>query len=136
VTPAGADLGSEARTDLTFTASGRALRPLAPVHIRARRAANGDIALTWIRRARQGGDSWTVEEVPLAETAEAYRLQVMDGAVVKRTVDLTSPAYLYPTSAWMTDFGGAPSTLSIRLAQVAPGFGAGIWRAITLPIET
>lgn len=136
VTPAGSDIGSPARSDLTHAATGRALRPLAPVHVRARRAANGDIALTWIRRTRQGGDSWTVEEVPLGETSETYRLQIMSGTAARRTVDVSTASYVYPAALQVTDLGGPPSTLSIRLTQVAPGFGAGVWRSITVGIET
>jgi hypothetical protein len=134
ITPIGHDVGSAARTDQTHAVGGRALRPLAPVHVRARRQTSGDIALSWIRRTRVGGDSWAVEEVPLGETAEQYRLQVLSGAVVKRTVSVPSPGYLYPLAAQIADHGILPSTLIVRIAQVAPGFGVGVWREVTLTV--
>jgi hypothetical protein len=135
ITPIGQDVGSTARTDQSHVVGGRALRPLAPVHVRARRQGTGDIALSWIRRTRVGGDSWAVEEVPLGETAEQYRLQMLSGAIVKRQVSVSSPGYLYPLAAQLADYGTSPSTLTIRIAQVAPGFGVGVWREVTLTVS-
>ena len=45
------------------------LRPLSPCQARAKRQG-GDVLFTWIRRTRLGGDSWDVEEVPMAEERE------------------------------------------------------------------
>ena len=50
---------------LTVTPGDTALKPLAPVHVAARRAGDG-IHISWIRRTRIDGDGWGIE-VPLGE---------------------------------------------------------------------
>ncbi len=85
VIAAGRDHGDPAAVALTATPQATALRPLAPVHLRARRTGDG-VTFTWIRRTRRDGDSWDAIEVPLGEASEAYELDVLDGATVKRTL--------------------------------------------------
>ena len=57
-------------------ARGASLRPLSPVHPRAREKPDGGIELRWIRRAR-GAWGWRSEvETPLAEHEERYRVGI------------------------------------------------------------
>ncbi|MCP1337271.1 baseplate multidomain protein megatron [Futiania mangrovi] len=115
----------------TFAAFG--LRPLSPVHLRARRdPATGDIAFGWIRRTRLGGDSWE-GEVPLAEEREVYRLEILSGATPVRIVETATPTWSYPAAAQTADFG-APvgGALTVRVAQVSALFGPGLGRTATL----
>jgi hypothetical protein len=119
------------KADLTVRGVG--LRPYAPVHLRAERAG-GDIALSWIRRTRRGGDAWSSAEVPLAEDTEAYVVRVLDGAAVKRTIDATSPAATYDAAAQAADFGGAISTITFDVAQVSAQWGVGPRTAATLSL--
>jgi hypothetical protein len=58
----------------TAVANGRAITPLAPVHGRARREANGDIYLNWVRRSRL--DLGWVDGVDqlMVEDREAYHV--------------------------------------------------------------
>ena len=37
---------------------GVGMRPLSPVHLRARRLGDGSVEVAWIRRTRLGGDGW------------------------------------------------------------------------------
>ncbi len=61
----------------TAVANGRAITPLAPVHGRARREANGDIHLNWVRRSRL--DLGWVDGVDqlMVEDREAYHVQLL-----------------------------------------------------------
>lgn len=61
----------------TAVANGRAITPLAPVHGRARRQANGDIHLNWVRRSRL--DLGWVDGVDqlMVEDREAYHVQFL-----------------------------------------------------------
>jgi hypothetical protein len=61
----------------TAVANGRAITPLAPVHGRARRQANGDIHLNWVRRSRL--DLGWVDGVDqlMVEDREAYHVQLL-----------------------------------------------------------
>ena len=120
---------------LLGTAGGRGLKPLSPVHLRAVREAAGDIRLTWIRRTRVGGDDWSGEDVPLGEEAERYRLEILvDGSVV-RTANVAEPAFRYALADQVADLGAAPAALHVRVAQVAPGLGPGIWRDEVVPVR-
>ena len=53
------------------------LRPLSPAFGRLVSVGAGTV-LHWIRRTRQGGDSWTGLDVPLGEEAEFYKIEITD----------------------------------------------------------
>lgn len=128
VGPASRPLDDPAYLDASHAFSGLGLRPYAPVHLRGRRdPATGDWTLSWIRRTRLGGDSWEGLEVPLAEEAERYRLEILaaPGGAVLRTVELTEPSYLYTAAAQTSDFGAPQWNIPMRVAQVSPVYGPG-----------
>ena len=74
------------------------------------------------------GDSWETVEVPLGEDEERYRLEVLDapGGDPVRTVEVTSPAFLYTAAMQTADFGSAQWNVSIRVAQISPSYGPGV----------
>ena len=74
---------------LSTTIQTNALLPYSPVSLKAKRQAGG-IVFTWIRRTRIGGDAWSVMDVPLSETSEAYLVEVMNGSVVARSATVTA----------------------------------------------
>ena len=118
------DHGDPAVAQLDATVSGRALTPLAPVHARARRTAAG-VEIGWIRRTRQQGDNWDVVEVPLGEASESYRVEILDGTTVVRSVAVSLPAFTYAAAEEIADFGAAQSFLDLRIAQLSASVGAG-----------
>ncbi|MGS4948040.1 phage tail protein [Meridianimarinicoccus sp. RP-17] len=121
---------------LTRTHTGRDLMPYAPVHLRAVTVADG-IALSWVRRTRLGGDLRDdTGTVPLAEAAEAYELDILDGpgGTVLRTLTSDIPSVLYPSAQIAADFGSAPATLSVSLCQISEAVGRGLPRTTTLEI--
>ena len=103
-------------------------RPFAPAHIRGRRAANGDVQMSWVRRARLGGDAWRAEDPPLGETEERYRVEILAAGALKRQFVVTMPACLYPSADQIADFGAPPSALTVRIAQWSPRYGYGQMR--------
>lgn len=108
-----------------FTFTDNWARPFAPAHLRARRDSDGAIAVTWVRRARMGGDSWASGDVGLGEESEHYRLEILSDGAVKRTVEVLSPAYIYPVSDQIADFGSPISVLGVRVMQMSLRYGAG-----------
>ncbi|MBI3672356.1 MAG: glycoside hydrolase/phage tail family protein [Rhizobiales bacterium] len=100
------------------------LRPLSPSQLRAR-LDGGDVVFSWIRRTRIDGDSWEVAEVPLGEDGEAYALDVLSGATVKRSASVVTPAYRYAAADIATDFGAMPADFTLRIAQVSATYGRG-----------
>ncbi|WP_316359515.1 glycoside hydrolase TIM-barrel-like domain-containing protein [Devosia sp.] len=99
--------------------------PLAPVHLRARRAANGDVAISWVRRSRADGDGWGSADSPLEHVPEGYRLTIFDGATAVRSFDTGGPAALYTSSEQGSDFGAPPGDFAFTVAQLSPVLGAG-----------
>jgi hypothetical protein len=119
----------------TFTPNGRGLMPFAPAQLRMRREANGDLALRWLRCDRSlSADSWVLTDVPMSEASEAYDLEILNGAVVVRTVSgLGSPAFIYTATMQNADFGGPVTSLSVRIYQIgALGRGAPHFETLTI----
>ncbi|ADZ71342.1 baseplate multidomain protein megatron [Polymorphum gilvum] len=122
--PQGRSLDDPASLGLSHAASGRGAQPLSPVHVRARRTAAG-IVLAWIRRSRIGADGWEQLEVPLGEAAEAYEVDVLDGAAVLRTLRATTPEVLYPAAEELADFGAPVANLTVAVVQLSETAGRG-----------
>lgn len=120
--PAGGPPAGSAMTQVSAVWSGRALRPLSPTHLRTRLAA-GDLQLTWIRRARVGGDVWD-GEVPLGEGAERYRIRVLDGAAVLREVEVSAPAFTYTAAMRAADAPSGAAKIEVSQGGALYGWGA------------
>ena len=117
------DHGDPAAVTRTVTPSATVLMPLAPVHLSARRTADG-VHLAWIRRTRLDGDAWGAEP-PLGEEREAYEIDVLAGAAVARTLSATSPAALYAAADEQADFGSPQASLSLRIHPLSATVGRG-----------
>ena len=109
--------------------------PWSPCQVKARRTDAGDVAIRWIRRARDDAGRWTGLEVGLDEERQAYRVEILDGSSVVRTVECEAASFDYDLTAQTADWGGAaPSPLTIRVAQVSPRYGAGFAATATFNI--
>jgi hypothetical protein len=129
--PASRDLGSPHYLDVDHTFTGEGLKPLSPVHVRGTRASD-DLAITWTRRTRLGGDSWDATEVPLGEDEERYEIDILDGPNVMRTLTATSPSTTYTATDQTTDFGAPQSSISLRIYQLSTTRGRGTPREAVL----
>lgn len=109
-----------------FSAGIRAETPLSPVHIRGERQAAGNIRLIWVRRGRIEADNWDGTEIPLDEPQERYRLELLDGGSVRRSVEVTEPAFTYPAADEIADFGASRPSLSLRVRQLGRAVPLGI----------
>ncbi len=102
------------------------LRPYSPTEVRGAKLASGDIAITWIRRTRIGGDDWDQVEVPLGEANEAYEVDIYNGATVVRTLSAVTGAVTYSAVEVAADFGGpAPNPLNVAVYQLSATRGRG-----------
>ncbi|SNT76859.1 hypothetical protein SAMN05444959_1333 [Paracoccus seriniphilus] len=102
----------------TFTPEGAGLRPFSVAHVeepwRTPRTP-GDLTIRWTRRSRVlAADSWGGLEVPLEEELEAYEVEILDGATVKRVLSTTTASAVY-TAAQQTADWGAPKTVTLTL---------------------
>jgi hypothetical protein len=123
--PAGRDLADRSYAAATHAFTGRGLIPLSVAHVRGERAGSGDIALSWRRRTRIGGDNWDAAEVPLAEDTERYEIDILDGAAVVRTMTSATPECLYAEADQIADFGSAQESLAVAVYQMSAAYGRG-----------
>jgi hypothetical protein len=124
VVAASRDHGDPFAVAMQMTPGATALRPYAPVHLKAERGAGG-VTFTLIRRTRIDGDSWETLEVPLGESGERYEIDILDGATVKRTLSGDAPTLLYANADEIADFGAPQASLSIRACQISAVAGRG-----------
>ena len=123
VVAANRDHGDATALSLEVTPQATALRPIAPVHLSARRGGSG-VTFSWVRRARFDADSW-VGEIPLGEDSEQYAVDILSGSSVVRTLIATTPSVLYPAANELADFGAVQSSLSVRVTQISATVGRG-----------
>ncbi len=110
---------------------GVGLRPYAPCHLTVRADGSGGLALGWVRRSRIDGDSWELEDVPLGEDSERYRIRVRSGAAVLREVTVESQNWSYGASELTADLAAGAETWEV--AQMSERFGAGPFAQCALP---
>jgi hypothetical protein len=132
--PSGRDHADPSVTEIVATVGSDALKPMSPVHVAARRDAGG-IRLTWLRRTRHNGDGWEPIDVPLAEDAERYEIDILKNDAVVRTLASTQPSVLYGAAEEMVDFGGPQSTLNLRIVQTSAVVGRGFRRHVTVVVR-
>ncbi|MFU8883664.1 MAG: phage tail protein [Rhodobacterales bacterium] len=120
--------------DPSFTAleqgfDGIGLKPYAPVHLRASRAADQSVALSWVRRGRIDADGWEAPDIPLGEESERYALSIWQGSTLRRQMQLDSPAWVYAADDQMAD--GVAGAFRVEVAQISARVGPG-YRATLL----
>jgi hypothetical protein len=95
-----------------------------------------DLTIRWIRRSRAlAADSWEAAEVPLAEDSEAYVVEILDGAIVRRTLTASTTSVLYTAAQQIADWGALldpGQSLAIRIYQLSALIGRGAGRSVTL----
>lgn len=132
--PAGAPASSNRAEAAELILPHAALRPWAPAHLRAERDASGDVAITWVRCARIGGDAWGAGEPPLGFPGESYVLEILDSGDPIRTETTSVPSFTYSAAAQTADFGGLPGSLHIRVAQIGESGATGLNTELTITL--
>ncbi len=129
--PAGGPASGPSMSQALETWRGLSARPWSPAHLRTRKDG-GDTVVTWIRRTRLAGDGWDAE-VPLGEEREVYRVEILDGDTVVRTVETATPSFVYAAAQRAADLPSGPvGALSVRVAQGSALFGWGAMSRILL----
>ena len=127
--PAAKALDHPSYTHLEMAVRGAGLRPYRPCHLGI--TANGsDIDLSWIRRTRLDGDSWSALEVPLGEESERYLVRIIEGGSVLREETTSAPAFIYAAADQALD-GWAGGGIA-EVAQISASYGAGPFARIAL----
>jgi hypothetical protein len=139
VGPASRPVSDETYAATSFTPEGVGLRPFSVAHVEQpwRKAREpGDLAIRWTRRSRAlAADSWGTLEAPLAEESEAYEVDILDGATVKRTLAATTTSVTYTAADQISDWGALLTpgdSLDIRISQLSALVGRGAPKSATL----
>jgi hypothetical protein len=139
--PASRPVSDETYVAQSFTPEGVGLRPFSVAHVEQpwrKPRSPGDLTIRWTRRSRAlAADSWGGLEVPLGEELEAYEVEILDGATVKRVLSTATTSALYTAAAQTADWGaplGPGNTLDIRIYQLSALVGRGAATTITLQL--
>jgi hypothetical protein len=100
------------RVSAVHLVTGETLRPPSPVHLQADVQANGDVAISWVRRSRAGWSWMSGSDTPLGEEQERYRVTIAAGALA-RVVETATPTILYTAPAQAADGIAPPFTIEI-----------------------
>ena len=129
--PGNRGIGDSSYVTQSFTFAARGLKPFSPVHVRGARTA-GNLLISWVRRTRSGGDNWETLDVPLGEESELYEVDILDGTLVKRTLSSSTPSVTYTVAQQVTDFGSAPTSVSVCVYQLNASYGRGTGRSAVI----
>lgn len=110
------------RETLTVPFAANSHRPYSPAHVTLTRdPITDDWLIEWIRRTRIGGSTINGQDVPLGETAEVFRVKIMNGAEVLETYEVEDTwQKLYTRAEQIADWGSAQNALTVQVVQVAP----------------
>lgn len=114
-------------TAQSFTYSGVALKPYAPVWVTGMRDGSENLTISWVRRTRLDGQWRDGVDVPLNEESEAYEVEILDGSDVVRTISVNTPTASYSATKQTSDFGSPQSSISVRVYQLSAVVGRGYW---------
>ncbi|MDO5606110.1 MAG: glycoside hydrolase TIM-barrel-like domain-containing protein [Paracoccus sp. (in: a-proteobacteria)] len=136
--PAAKPVSDPSFAAITFTPTGAGLRPFAPVHVTQpwrHPRQPGDLILRCMRRDRAlAADSWATPEIRMSEPVEAWQIEILDGAAVKRVLTSATTNATYTAAAQTADWGALLTpgdSLTIRIAQIgAYGPGASLTQTL------
>jgi hypothetical protein len=112
----------ECHVELEAAPRGVGRTPAAPCHLRI--AWDGaDVVIRWVRRSLQDLDAWSCAEPPISERREAYRVRVLSGGALRRTVEVAESRFRYAQAQRHED--GVGGAFEVRVAQVSDQWGPG-----------
>lgn len=117
---------AEVAAPLVFAGGIRARTPIAPVHLNAKRHPSGAIRFSWTRRGRLNADSWEGYDIPLDEPFEAYRIEILAGEAIVRSVEIDRPYFEYTAADEIQDFGEVQAQIAVRVRQLGRAVREGI----------
>ncbi|WP_342269472.1 GTA baseplate fiber-binding domain-containing protein [Rickettsia endosymbiont of Orchestes rusci] len=122
-----------AETDsFTFTYTGRALKPFAPVYAQAIKDAEGNINISWLRRSRIDNDWRDYVDVPIGEELEKYEIDIKKKNKTVRILESNTSKIIYTKEQILSDFTEIPDNLTATIYQLSSQVGRGYSTTIIL----
>jgi len=108
-------------------------KPWSPVHIEGTRDGSDNLDITWVRRARYGGEWRNGFDIPNTEATEEYEIDILDGnGNVVRTLTSTATSVTYTATDQTTDFGSTQASIDVKIYQISDVVGRGYAGEATL----
>ncbi len=108
--------------EINFQAN--SLKPFSVVHLKKEFIEN-DIKISWLRRSRSLSNFSSQVEIPLAEFAEKYEVEIMQGEIVKRIINSNQSEILYSEAEQIEDFSSLQTNIKVRIYQISQQIGRG-----------
>lgn len=118
-------MSSDSASEKHFTHHSVGLKPYAPVHIAAQRDNDLNIKISWIRRARFGGEWRDHVDVPLGETNESYEIEIINHEKIIRTLSSKTTVVIYTAAQQKEDGFALGKPISIKIYQLSAIVGRG-----------
>ncbi|WP_342270467.1 baseplate multidomain protein megatron [Rickettsia endosymbiont of Orchestes rusci] len=117
---------------VTFTYTGRALKPFASVYATVEKDADGNIKISWLRRSRIDNDWRDYVDIPIGEDIEKYEIDIKKKNKIIRTLETTTPNVIYPKEQILSDFTKLPDNLTATIYQLSSQIGRGYGTIIAI----
>jgi hypothetical protein len=116
-------------SDVAFTWEGENIKPLAPIHVAGSKSSAGDWSIQWVRRTRTPVEPLSGVNAPLAETSEAYEVEIWSDSsytTLKRTITgLSTASATYTSAQQATDFSAVQKFIYVKVYQLSSVIGRG-----------
>jgi hypothetical protein len=106
-------------------ATGEALRPPSPVHLRAEAVPDGGVLISWVRRSRLGWGWASGSDTPLGEESERYEIELA-GSGGTRRAEVTESRFTYDAAARAADGPGPILATVVQLGTNGRSHSASI----------
>lgn len=122
--PDGLPPGLSRFSEVSFTAQGVHGRPWSPCRLNVRATGEG-LLITWLPRARLGGDVWDREPIPVDPAL--YRTRICVDGLDRRVLQSETETVLYPAANLVEDFPDGPDpAANVHVSQFGATFGWGV----------
>jgi len=116
----------------TFTNTGIRSKPLSPSRVKGARNGSNDLTVTWLRRSRKRQLGFGNGSPPLGEAVEQYEVDIMSGATVVRTIEVTSETASYTAAEQTTDGLTPGDNVDVKVYQISETRGRGYAEEATI----
>ncbi len=114
-------------TAISITYMAKNLIPYAVGDLDAVKDDSGDITISWLRRSRESSTWRDYVDMPLSESVEAYKIEIIDDEnQIVRTISAGTTSVIYTISEQTTDFGGSQDSIKARVYQISELVGKGL----------
>lgn len=110
----------------------RAYQPWSVCNVVGVRESNGTLKLTWNRRDRSGGEWLDGSDIAMSEQSEKYEIDIVSGAVIKRTLVDYTPSVVYTAAMQLEDFDALQPSVTVRIYQISALRGRGVVKEVSV----